>query len=120
LEESFKKDDRWSILIELYEFWEARGKALEQQLSDDEKPICECPSCGATTFNLEIMECVLCGHSEDQIECDQCKELFWESEIECFGGVDGDDESGMYSYDVTICKGCIEEEQNEAMYSEYM
>jgi len=98
LETDFKEDDRWSELIKIYEFWEAHSIALEKQLSEEGKPVCDCPSCDATTFDVSVMKCALCGHMEDQVECDLCHEMVWESEAEIFEIPKG----------FTICQRCIE------------
>lgn len=98
LETDFRGDDRWSALIDIYEFWEAHSKTLEEQLSKEGRPVCDCPSCAATTFDLSLMTCALCGHMEDQVECDLCHEMVWESEAEIFEMPKG----------FTICQRCIE------------
>lgn len=112
LEQDFRKDDTWKALIEIYEFWEAHAAALEKQLSEKNRPICECPSCGAATFDLEESKCVLCDHEEDQIECDVCKNTVWESDAETFEGIEGDEESGVYGYSITMCRKCVENQQD--------
>ena len=120
LEKEFRSDDRWKELVDIYEFWEAHGEALARQLSDERKPSCECPSCGAGTFDLSIMECILCGHREEQIECDVCHESTWESEIEHFEGVDGDEESGASYYSINMCRACLDKERMAEMAADYM
>jgi len=116
LEQEFRDDETWKELIEIYEFWEAHSKVLEKQLSSQNIPVCDCPSCGAGTFNVSDGECALCSHHEEQIECEGCKNLVWESEAETFGGLDGDEDTGVYEYSITLCKSCIEAEA-EASYA---
>lgn len=111
LETDFKQDDRWSTLIDICEFWEAHSVALERQLLEEGKPVCDCPSCGAVTFDLSLMECAFCGHMEEQIECEVCHEMVWESDTETIEGVDGDEESGVCLSSVTICRTCLEKEE---------
>ncbi|MEA3432630.1 MAG: hypothetical protein U9R01_08215 [candidate division WOR-3 bacterium] len=89
LETEFKQDDQWSELIDIYEFWEAHSKALENQLLDEGKPICECPLCGAQTFDLTVMKCALCDHSDEEVECDVCHETVWESNTEIVERIPG-------------------------------
>lgn len=115
LEQEFRRDDRWKELIEIYEFWEAHGEALEKQLSEEGKPTWECPSCGASVFDLSIMQCVLCGHAEERVECDVCHQEVWESEITKVEGVDGDPETGAGYYDMNICRECLDKERNSEM-----
>ncbi len=109
LETDFKEDDRWSELIHIYEFREAHSTALEKQLSKEGTPVCDCPSCDATTFDVSVMKCALCGYMEEQIECDICHETVWETDTKTFDTVDddGDPES------VTVCQTCIERSQAE-------
>jgi len=109
LETDFKEDDRWSELIQIYEFWEAHSTALERQLSEEGTPVCDCPSCDATTFDLSVMECIFCGHREEQIECDICHETVWETDTETFDLVEADREPES----VTVCQTCIERSQAE-------
>ncbi len=111
LEQEFRKNDQWKDLVEIYEFWEAHGEAIEKQLLEEEKIIWECPSCGASTFDTSIMECVLCGHAEEQIECEVCHLNVWESEITTVDGIDGDYESGVGFYNINICGECLDRQR---------
>jgi len=108
-ENDFKKDRKWNALLSIYEFWEAHSETLEKQLMEDGEDICECPSCGAFTYNLSTPECALCGHFEERVICENCNEEFWESETETFEGVDGD-ESGVYEFRFTTCRNCLEKQ----------
>ena len=110
MEADFKRDDRWNALIAIYEFWEAHSKAVENKLLENGEDVCECPACGAFTYNLSETKCAFCGHMEEQVYCEHCKEMFWESETETFEELDGDPESGMTGVsEHTICKNCMEE-----------
>lgn len=106
-EKDFKTDDRWAELIEIYEFWEAYSQTLEKKLSEEGKPVYECPFCGACTFDLSIMQCELCGHIENEMECDFCHEQVWESETETYKEIDGDEDS-HHTFLITICRKCID------------
>jgi len=110
LEVEFRKDDSWKGLIDIYEFWEAHAATLEKQLLEQNIPYCECPSCGAATFDLGKSKCLLCEHTDEQIECEACGETIWVSESEMFGGMDGDEDSGVYEYEITVCQECIARE----------
>jgi hypothetical protein len=103
----------------MHDFWETHGEALARQLSDEGKPSGECPSCGAYTFDFSTMKCILCGHQEEQIECDVCHELVWESEIEHFEGMDGDEESGVGYYSISMCRACLDKEHMAEMAYDY-
>lgn len=107
LEAEFKKDDSWKALIDIYEFWEAHGKTLEAQLVEKDIPYCDCPACSAGTFDLEAMQCLLCGHRDQEVECESCHDTVWESEVETF-----DEEDRSF----TICKDCIESMRADQEY----
>jgi hypothetical protein len=102
LEEEFRKDDTWASLIEIYEFREAKAAEIEKRFQEEEVPSDICPSCGEPTFNLDAEECELCGHVEQQAECDHCHSSFWESEVEHYE----DPESG---HETTLCEKCIQD-----------
>lgn len=108
LEGEFRKDDTWKALVEIYEFWEAHVATIEKRLSEEGNPAEECPSCGATTFDLSESKCLLCEHREEQIECDGCHNMVWESDTQTFEGIEGDEDSGAYHYSVTLCNSCYE------------
>jgi len=110
MEADFTRDDRCNALLAIYEFWEAHSIAVKNQLLKEGADVCECPACGAFTYNLSETECALCGHMEEQVQCEHCKEIFWESETETFEELEGDEESGIIGGDrYTICKNCMEE-----------
>lgn len=110
LEKEFRSDDRWKLLLDLWWFWEAHSTALEKQLSEQEKPVWECPSCHAMTFDISESECVLCGHRDELIECDGCHNMIFESEAETFSSIEGDEETGAHEEFYTLCNDCIERE----------
>jgi len=93
-ENEFKSDDRWKTLLDLYEFWEAHSKSVRDDLESKNIPYCECPSCYADTFNLAIDQCALCGHIEQEVECEKCGDSVWESNSETLEFEDGDFDSG--------------------------
>ncbi len=111
LETDFKQDDRWSALIDIYEFWEAHSVALGKQLSEERKPVWDCPSCGAGTFDPSLMKCALCGHTEELVECDVCHEMVRESDTETIEGMNGNEESGVDYFSATICRTCLDKEE---------
>jgi len=110
LEGEFRSDERWSALIKLFEFWKAHSKALEKELSEKDKPYCECPSCGANTFNLEDCQCALCEYQEDQVECHICNNWVWESDTQKYDYL-GDN--------ITICNNCIDAERAADMVEDW-
>ena len=107
-EQEFKNKDNWDKLIELYEFWEAHSETVEQELVEKEVPIFECPSCRANTYNLNSMQCELCNHAEELVECDACKGLTPESQMD---GVMVDEHT-----DIAVCQNCLHREEHIDYY----
>jgi rubrerythrin len=52
----------------------------------DSELIWECPSCAEDTFIIQdnIDACYLCRHKEDVVECPQCKDFYFDWQIESF------------------------------------
>lgn len=111
LEYEFRENDRWKELIEIYEFWEAHSAAMEKQLMKSGKPVWDCPSCGASTFDLSLMRCIFCGHSEERLECNICHKEVWESDIKTIKGLDGDEQSGAGFFSMNICRDCSDKHE---------
>lgn len=109
LEKEFRSDDRWKILIDIYEFWEAHAEAIERKLSEQGVPFGECPSCGASTFEYNNLKCHLCEHTENEVVCSSCGNTVWESEADYFKGIEEDGSPLPY----VICKSCIEAQTAE-------
>lgn len=114
LEADFKRGRRWSALIEIFEFWEAHRDTVERQLLESEENVCECPACGAITYDLSEEECAFCGHYEERVECEICHETIWESDAETIEVLDGDEESGLHGYNFTICYTCRKKKEEKA------
>lgn len=120
LEKEFKNDDRWSKLVEIYEFWEDHSKTVEKELEEKKIATCECPSCGAMTFIIDKSKCAICGHYENMVNCDECDDLVLESDIEEYEEVDYDEEGPCSCYIIKICKNCREKhEAEEAAMADY-
>jgi len=109
LECEFKKDDRWKGLLDVYEFWEAQKELLEKQLNADGKAVRDCPQCGAITFLFESCECALCGHAEQEVECQTCGEYVLESEAEVMHVDDGAEGYSGPEVEIINCKECLKE-----------
>ncbi|MBD3340648.1 MAG: hypothetical protein GF353_16190 [Candidatus Lokiarchaeota archaeon] len=105
-ESNFKSEEEWSELLKVYEFWEAHSNALEKKLTEEGEFLVDCPACGGSTFKVSSMDCALCGHREDQIECEACYEECWESETET---IEWEDTNGEFNI-ITICRTCIEKD----------
>lgn len=105
-ENEFKNEYEWSELLQVYEFWEAHSNTLEKKLTKEGEFLIDCPACGGNTFKVSTMDCALCGHREDQIECEVCHEDCWESETET---IEWTDSKGEFNI-VTICRTCIDKD----------
>lgn len=102
METAFREDERWLSLIEIYEFSKVHSTLLEEQAAEEGRTVRDCPSCGADTFDLDLSECIFCGHTEEEVECDGCKELFWQSEL-----TSCDVPYGENSYEILLCDNCM-------------
>lgn len=118
LEADFKQDRRWDALIEIFEFWEAHRETLENQLMEAGENVCECPACGALTYNLSEEECAFCGHYEERLICSRCNKEIWESEAEIIETVNGDEKSGLSGFNITMCWSCFEKEREKGLAAE--
>lgn len=107
LEKEFRADDSWRELIEIVEFREAHGKVIAEKFIREKTPADTCPACGEYTFSIDDERCQLCDHHESLLECEQCKNLFFESECETATEPDSDE-------DHVFCKNCF----NDIMYAD--
>ena len=119
LENDFRRNDTWKALLGIYEFWEARKNVVEEKMVKEERAVCDCPSCGVRTFDLELEECQLCEHHEQVFECDGCHGPKIESELVFFEepDVDKDGVSGVTCFQ--LCDDCLYEEERASMYEKY-
>jgi hypothetical protein len=70
LDEEFKNDDTWTLLIEqLYEFTQAHGKRMSEIMAEIGGPSDICHFCGQDTVDLIFERCRLCGaeHEPDKV-----------------------------------------------------
>ncbi|WP_018993288.1 hypothetical protein [Thioalkalivibrio sp. ALgr1] len=62
LEEQFKDDDTWTLLVEqLYEFAEQYGPRISELMVEVGGPVGSCTRCGQDTVDLIFERCRLCG-----------------------------------------------------------
>jgi len=116
-ESDFRKDKRWSKLVEIHEFWLAHSFAIHDRLEEEGAVVCSCPNCNAGTFDRDADTCMLCGHSEEHHRCSYCRKTFWESELEKTDIMEGDYESGGAVTEGWICQDCIDDAADA--YMEY-
>lgn len=111
LEAELRKDKRWAELIKFAEFLQAHTETVELQLKEEGCDVINCGSCGATTFRMDSNKCALCGHIENLVQCESCKEIVFESDTETIEFFDGD-EDGVYGGEYITCRTCLEEERS--------
>jgi ribosomal protein L37E len=109
-ETDFRKDNRWSKLVEIYDFWSAHAEALGKELEERGEETRDCPRCGASTFVISESQCALCGRQDQLVTCGQCGHEVWESETETLEG-----EAYSDSDNLTICQNCIGRAEYEDM-----
>jgi len=96
----------------------ARARARIEAEGIDAKLVWACPSCDEDTFVIDERNmCFACQHEEEVVECPQCSNLAFESEMESFvddldsdyseGQVDIVNAFGYTTYDA--CPGCLPE-----------
>ena len=107
-EKEIHSDDRWQALINIYQFWEAHGEAVERKLREENAHVVECPSCGAQTFEYDKAKCRLCEHEEPEAVCSVCGNTVWESE----GNYQKFDGGGV-SF---VCNSCIDAQDAESYF----
>ena len=90
-------------------FWKEHGASINDELHERGLPVCVCPSCGAETFELSADICRFCGHRDELIQCDLCRDEVWKSETEELGDVDPD--SGPYV--LQVCQTCLASPNHE-------
>lgn len=67
----------WPQLQQYSDFWNVHSqKILDEMCNID---FDECPICLLGSFNIEELQCQLCGHKDSYIDCIECKEEFLES-----------------------------------------
>jgi len=66
------KGEKWWVLYEYKEFYEALQKSIQEKISKNEIPVIACASCHNDSFDLDSKECLICGHREEVLECNWC------------------------------------------------
>jgi hypothetical protein len=67
LDEEFKDDDTWTMLIEqLYVFAREHGPRVSARLMAMGGPVGSCNNCGQDTVDLVWKRCSLCGHEYER------------------------------------------------------
>ena len=66
------KGGKWWILYEYKEFYNSLQSSVQQKIDDNEIPVIECTSCHNESFNLDTEECLICGHTEEVLDCKWC------------------------------------------------
>lgn len=109
-----------SELLSLDSYIEELESRASERITEEDIPnddIWECPACKKYTFVIRDGKdtCYLCGHSEPIVECEQCKALEFEADLE---HVDFGNMKGWENYKA-LCKNCFSKLENENPYDEY-
>jgi hypothetical protein len=75
-------DPAWSKLNEYTEFYKAQLAHILDTLEDSGLPTIDCPMCHNDTFDIESEVCLLCGHREEVLKCENCKADYLYSVVE--------------------------------------
>lgn len=67
----------WSELKKHSDFWDVHSRKVLERLYDLDFD--ECPICLLGSFDMEELQCQLCGHKDSYIDCIDCNEEFLES-----------------------------------------
>ncbi len=67
----------WPELKKHSDFWEVHSQKILERMYDLDFD--ECPICLLGSFDMEELQCQLCGHRDSYIDCISCKEKFLES-----------------------------------------
>jgi ribosomal protein L37E len=90
---SHLKDGKWWIFRQYTEFYEDLLCKAKKKISSEGTYVIKCTSCHNETFDVDEEKCLVCGHSEDVLECKWCKEPYIFSSCE-------------YSEEARLCPGC--------------
>ena len=80
-EAEFKREDTWSALINIYQFFEDHVEVVENRMNKEQRWVEECPECGACTYDIDEDECVICSCSGLLFECQHCGGKYFEYQM---------------------------------------
>jgi len=83
LEQEYRADDTWKSLVNIYDFWAEHVSIVEKRQDDDQNVLCcECPKCGAITFDVFEGECAFCEHTKETYYCYRCGQYHFDFDME--------------------------------------
>jgi hypothetical protein len=90
---SHLKDGKWLILRQYTEFYDDLLRKAQEKIDANEIYVIKCTSCHNETFDVDEEACLVCGHSEEVLECKWCKEPYIFSSCE-------------YGEEAQLCPSC--------------
>lgn len=76
------KQQNWWILRQYTEFYQDLLRKANEKIKKDELPVIECAYCRNETFNIDAEKCLVCGHTEEVLDCKWCKSPYIYSSCE--------------------------------------
>lgn len=70
------KDGKWWVFRQYTEFYNDLLCKAQKKITLEEIYVIKCTSCHNETFDVNEEKCLVCGHSEDVLECKWCKGLY--------------------------------------------
>jgi hypothetical protein len=98
-ETEFKKDDSWSEILDIYDFFMEHVVVIENRMAKEDSNVTDCPNCGGYTFDLDEGECAICDEKEQVEACENCKRLELSYKM-----IDYD--NGPYMQSERLCEWC--------------
>jgi len=71
-ESEFKRDDTWSALINIYQFFEEHIAVVEERMFKEKRNVGECAECGAYAFDFDEGQCEMCDEKKEVEICENC------------------------------------------------
>ncbi len=62
------------LMVSESDFWDVHSQKVLDRMHDLDFD--ECPICLLDSFDMEGLQCQLCGHEDSYIDCIECKEEF--------------------------------------------
>jgi hypothetical protein len=87
------RDTDWNILRQYTDFYANLIQKAQEKIDSDDINIIKCTSCHNETFCIEEEKCLVCGHTEEVMRCNWCKEPYIFSSCE-------------YGEEAKLCPSC--------------
>ncbi|MDD2776824.1 MAG: hypothetical protein PHU06_12790 [Gallionella sp.] len=90
---SHLKDGKWWVFRQYTEFYNDLLCKAQKKIKLEEIYVIKCTLCHNETFDVDEEKCLVCGHSEEVLECKLCKEPYIFSSCE-------------YGEEAQLCPSC--------------